>query len=126
MSAIPAFSPVPVEGLLDPAYVAGARRPDRRPRRPAAARRARRRAPGSPGVDATSEPAGTTHFVIGDAQGNVVSMTTTVESIFGSGRMVDGFFLNNQMTDFSFQPARRAGPAGRQCGGARANARARR
>jgi gamma-glutamyltranspeptidase/glutathione hydrolase len=31
-------------------------------------------------------------------------MTTTVESIFGSGRMVDGFFLNNQMTDFSFVP----------------------
>jgi gamma-glutamyltranspeptidase/glutathione hydrolase len=31
-------------------------------------------------------------------------MTTTVESIFGSGRMVDGFFLNNQMTDFSFAP----------------------
>ena len=36
--------------------------------------------------------------------GNVVSMTTTVESIFGSGRMVDGFFLNNQMTDFAFNP----------------------
>jgi gamma-glutamyltranspeptidase / glutathione hydrolase len=31
-------------------------------------------------------------------------MTTTVESLFGSGRMVDGFFLNNQMTDFSFIP----------------------
>jgi gamma-glutamyltranspeptidase/glutathione hydrolase len=31
-------------------------------------------------------------------------MTTTVESLFGSGRMVDGFFLNNQMTDFSFTP----------------------
>ena len=31
-------------------------------------------------------------------------MTTTVESVFGSGRMVDGFFLNNQMTDFSFLP----------------------
>ena len=31
-------------------------------------------------------------------------MTTTVESIFGSGRMVDGFFLNNQMTDFNFAP----------------------
>jgi gamma-glutamyltranspeptidase/glutathione hydrolase len=42
--------------------------------------------------------------VIRDAAGNVVSMTTTVESIFGSGRMVDGFFLNNQMTDFSFRP----------------------
>jgi gamma-glutamyltranspeptidase/glutathione hydrolase len=31
-------------------------------------------------------------------------MTTTVESIFGDGRMVDGFFLNNQLTDFSFAP----------------------
>jgi gamma-glutamyltranspeptidase/glutathione hydrolase len=31
-------------------------------------------------------------------------MTTTVESLFGSGRMVDGFFLNNQLTDFAFQP----------------------
>jgi gamma-glutamyltranspeptidase/glutathione hydrolase len=31
-------------------------------------------------------------------------MTATVESIFGSGRMVDGFFLNNEMTDFAFQP----------------------
>jgi gamma-glutamyltranspeptidase/glutathione hydrolase len=31
-------------------------------------------------------------------------MTTTVESVFGTGRMVDGFFLNNQLTDFSFSP----------------------
>ena len=54
--------------------------------------------------DATREPAGTTHFIVGDAHGNVVSMTATVESIFGTGRMVDGFFLNNQMTDFSFLP----------------------
>jgi gamma-glutamyltranspeptidase/glutathione hydrolase len=36
-------------------------------------------------------------------------MTTTVESIFGSGRMVDGFFLNNQMTDFSFSPVDASG-----------------
>ena len=36
-------------------------------------------------------------------------MTTTVESIFGTGRMVDGFFLNNQMTDFSFAPVDHAG-----------------
>src|SRR4030095_5474746 len=54
--------------------------------------------------DNTFEPAGTAHFIIGDADGNVVSMTTTVESIFGTGRMVDGFFLNNQLTDFSFAP----------------------
>jgi len=43
-------------------------------------------------------------MVIVDADGNAVSMTTTVESIFGTGRMVDGFFLNNQLTDFSFSP----------------------
>ena len=55
-------------------------------------------------ADRTREFAGTSHFIVRDAAGNVVSMTTTVESIFGSGRMVDGFFLNNQMTDFSFVP----------------------
>ncbi len=57
-----------------------------------------------PKIDATSEPGGTSHFVINDAKGNIVSMTTTIESFFGSGRMVDGVFLNNQMTDFSFLP----------------------
>jgi gamma-glutamyltranspeptidase/glutathione hydrolase len=38
-------------------------------------------------------------------------MTTTVESIFGDGRMVGGFFLNNQLTDFSFQPKDQDGVA---------------
>ena len=59
----------------------------------------------APGVDATIEPGGTSHFVIRDSYGNFLSMTTTVESFFGTGRMVDGFFLNNQLTDFSFSPA---------------------
>ena len=36
-------------------------------------------------------------------------MTTTVESVFGDGRMVDGFFLNNQLTDFSFSPRNKDG-----------------
>jgi gamma-glutamyltranspeptidase/glutathione hydrolase len=54
--------------------------------------------------DMTYEPTGTSHFIVRDSEGNVVSMTTTVESIFGTGRMVDGFFLNNQLTDFSFSP----------------------
>ena len=54
--------------------------------------------------DRTLEPAGTSHFVIRDTYGNVLSMTTTVESYFGTGRMVGGFFLNNQLTDFSFSP----------------------
>ncbi|MGZ8362347.1 MAG: gamma-glutamyltransferase [Caulobacteraceae bacterium] len=99
----PAFVAVPLGGLLDPAYVdqrarligdtAGPPPPAGTPK-------------GAPrmGADATVEPGGTTHFVIVDAQGNVVSMTTTVESIFGTGRMAGGFFLNNQLTDFSFSP----------------------
>ena len=94
---------VPVQGLLDPTYVASRARligPTAGP-------------PPAPGIppgaqvaaaDSTLEPAGTSHFIVRDGQGNVVSMTTTVESIFGSGRMVDGFFLNNQMTDFAFKP----------------------
>ena len=59
-------------------------------------------------------------------EGNVVSMTTTVESIFGTGRMVDGFFLNNQLTDFSFSPTDAQGRPVGQCRRARASGRARR
>jgi gamma-glutamyltranspeptidase/glutathione hydrolase len=55
------------------------------------------------------ESAGTSHFSIVDAQGNIVSMTTTIESGFGSMLMTQGFLLNNEMTDFSF----RASQAGR-------------
>ncbi|HEX3545304.1 MAG TPA: gamma-glutamyltransferase family protein [Mycobacterium sp.] len=47
---------------------------------------------------------GTSHISIIDAQGNAASMTTTVESAFGSFHMADGFILNNQLTDFSAQP----------------------
>jgi gamma-glutamyltranspeptidase/glutathione hydrolase len=99
--ADPHFVPVPVERLLDPAYVrlreqligahAGAAPP---PGEIAVPR----------GRDATAESAGTSHFVIVDADGNALSMTTTVESIFGSGRTVEGFVLNNQLTDFNFVP----------------------
>ncbi len=49
---------------------------------------------------------GTSHFSIVDANGNVVSMTTTIEGAFGSQMMVDGFMLNNELTDFSFIPAK--------------------
>lgn len=100
----PAFVGVPVQGLLDEGYVAE--------RAALATGLTGAAEPGTPpggvftGPDATREPAGTSHFVIVDAAGNAVSMTTTVESIFGSGRMAAGFFLNNQLTDFSFEPLR--------------------
>ena len=56
------------------------------------------------GQDATPDSPGTSHFTIVDKNGLTVSMTTTVESAFGSQRMVNGFMLNNQLTDFSFKP----------------------
>ncbi|CAM3717634.1 gamma-glutamyltransferase [Litorimonas haliclonae] len=55
------------------------------------------------GKDATPDSPGTSHFTVVDADGLTVSMTTTVESAFGSQRMVNGFMLNNQLTDFSFK-----------------------
>ena len=60
------------------------------------------------GVDKTVEH-GTTHISVVDAYGNVVSMTTTVESSMGSFHMVDGFLLTNQLTDFSAAPVDSAG-----------------
>jgi len=47
---------------------------------------------------------GTSHFSIVDARGDIVSMTTTIETTFGSRIFVRGFLLNNQLTDFDFAP----------------------
>lgn len=52
----------------------------------------------------------TSHLTIVDAQGNVLSMTTSIEMAFGSGLMVGGFLLNNQLTDFSFTPIKNGVP----------------
>lgn len=103
------FVGVPIEGLLDPNYLrsrAALIDPQR-----AAAKVEAGQPPGAPprGIDATGGQTGTSHFVVVDARGNVVSMTTTVESVFGSQRMVGGFFLNNQLTDFSFRVVDEAG-----------------
>ncbi len=99
----PAFVQVPTPGLLDPAYDAARAALIGDTAGPAPSHGAP--AGAAPhAADATPEPGGTSHMVIVDTRGDVLSMTTTVESIFGSGRMVDGFFLNNQLTDFSFNP----------------------
>lgn len=54
--------------------------------------------------DQSLELPSTSHFVIRDNDGNMVSMTTTIENGFGSRLMVRGFLLNNELTDFSFVP----------------------
>ncbi|WP_231491946.1 gamma-glutamyltransferase [Microbulbifer sp. HZ11] len=46
----------------------------------------------------------TSHLSIVDRYGNAVSMTTSIETGFGSRLLVKGFLLNNQLTDFSFVP----------------------
>ncbi len=99
----PDFVDVPTEGLLDKTYLAARAAligpTAGPPPQPGSPDGADVRAP-----DTTREVSGTSHFVVVDAAGDAVSMTTTVESIFGSGRMVGGFFLNNQLTDFAFAP----------------------
>jgi gamma-glutamyltranspeptidase/glutathione hydrolase len=101
----PKFVSVPVEGLLSSSYE----------RRRAAEMTVAGRVAGPPpyghppgaaaaGADHTAEPGGTSDFAIVDADGDVVSITTTIESVFGSGRTTNGFFLNNQLTDFSAAP----------------------
>ena len=60
--------------------------------------------------DQSLELPATSHFSIVDADGNIVSMTTTIENGFGSRLMVGGFLLNNELTDFSFAPERNGKP----------------
>ena len=57
-----------------------------------------------------AEGKGTTHMSIVDRDGNAVTMTTTIESGMGSFHFTRGFLLNNQLTDFSFDPSDASGP----------------
>lgn len=103
------FVCVPLEGLLDKAYL-----------RERAKLISLTRSMGTPvagtprgcGKELEREDAieaGTTHMSIVDRDGNAVSMTTTIESAFGSYQMLRGFLLNNQLTDFNFVPRDAAG-----------------
>jgi gamma-glutamyltranspeptidase / glutathione hydrolase len=104
----PDFVRMPVAGLLAPDYLAlRSQEIDRDHTLPAPQ-------PGNPSWDhpslpMASQPAqpehGTSDIAIVDAAGNAVAMTTTIEDEFGSRLLVDGFLLNNELTDFSFLPA---------------------
>jgi gamma-glutamyltranspeptidase/glutathione hydrolase len=98
------FVPVPTRGLLDPAYLksrAALIRSDR-----AMGKANPGRPPGNStqwwGHETSLEFPSTSHISIVDSAGSAVSMTTTIEAVFGSRLMVRGFLLNNQLTDFSF------------------------
>jgi gamma-glutamyltranspeptidase/glutathione hydrolase len=62
------------------------------------------------GLDNSIEAHSTSHIVAVDEHGAGLSMTTSVEDAFGSRQMVDGFILNNQLTDFSFDSQDANGP----------------
>ena len=106
--ADPDYVRVPVDGMVDRAYLAerasliqpgkslGIAQPGEPPGRRGAA----------PPFGFGPPEAGTSHISIVDAEGNALAMTTTIESAFGARLMVGGFLLNNQLTDFSFRPER--------------------
>ncbi|MFQ2102251.1 gamma-glutamyltransferase [Aeromonas sanarellii] len=102
------FVEVPVAGLLDKGYLAergrlignrsmGVAQPGKPPRSLARGR------------DATPERPSTSHVSIVDQAGMAVSMTSSIEDGFGSRLMVNGYLLNNQLTDFSFTSVDAAG-----------------
>jgi gamma-glutamyltranspeptidase/glutathione hydrolase len=102
----PDFVKMPLSGMIDPGYLAersalihdDRASPNAEPGHP----------PGDTTLGASQhqfEPVSTSHMVIVDRDGNIVTFTTTVENAFGSRLMTDGFILNNQLTDFSFRPS---------------------
>jgi gamma-glutamyltranspeptidase/glutathione hydrolase len=99
------FVPMPLTGLLDKTYLAERSKLLDRDTALEAAE------PGMPSFshsmkladDEAIELPSTSHFSIVDIYGNAVSMTTTIENGFGSRLMVNGFMLNNELTDFSFK-----------------------
>ncbi len=106
------FVKVPVKGLLDPSYIAeramlfsgfeastGKAAAGEPPWR-----EGRLYAPALP-----QDSPGTTHLSVVDETGLAISLTASIETAFGSGRMARGFLLNNQLTDFSFRPVDEAG-----------------
>lgn len=109
--ADPDWVSVPTAGLLDAGYLAQRARlirPDRSLGMPTAGQ-----PPGAAlalGADASANLPSTTHLSIVDAQGNAVTMTSSIENGFGSLQLVRGFLLNNQLTDFSFAPVDASGP----------------
>lgn len=115
-----AFVDVPVAGLLDPEYIKqrSALIDPERARTDYPAGKPPGAAPRTAAI--SSEVAGTTHFAAVDNKGNIANMTSTIEGPFGSQLVAGGFFLNNELTDFTFAPEKDGAPvANRVVGGKR-------
>tara|TARA_Y100000052_G_scaffold7329_1_gene7139 strand:- start:2842 stop:4584 length:1743 start_codon:yes stop_codon:yes gene_type:complete len=104
------FTNLPFAAMINTAYL------ERRAESISGDKEWRRKRAGNPYADAnvalgtSMELPNTSHVSIVDKEGNAVSMTTSIEFMFGSGIMVEGFLLNNQLTDFSFSPTKNRFP----------------
>lgn len=100
------FVPVPVAGMIDTSYLAG--RSALIDPGTSISKASAGIPPGAENLsfaDSTLQPEyGTSHFSVIDRAGNAVSYTSTIESSFGSGIVVGGYFLNNELTDFDMNP----------------------
>lgn len=107
------FVKVPVTGMVDPAYLA---------QRSALIDPGKTMASVSAGTppgaeqlalaeQAPGDEHGTSHFAVIDREGHAVSYTSTIESSFGSGLVVGGYYLNNELTDFDMNPVFEGKPA---------------
>ena len=106
------FVPVPIRGMLNRSYLKSRAKGISR-KRTGGKRKAGRPAMGQAFNFAPSDATkghSTTHLSVVDADGNAVSMTSSIETVFGSRLISGGFILNNQLTDFSFRPVRNGRP----------------
>jgi gamma-glutamyltranspeptidase/glutathione hydrolase len=119
--ADPAFVPAPLAALLDSRYL------DSRAKLIDPKRSMGRARAGDParvaaryGLAEPLELPSTTHLSVVDAEGNAVALTASIEAAFGNRQMVRGFLLNNELTDFSWEPEEQGRPvANRVEGGKR-------
>ncbi len=102
-----AFARVPVSGLLDAVYLKARAGQIRADRSLGEAQPGRLSDPLvlAQGSQSQFEPPSTSHLIVVDSAGDIVSMTSSIERAFGSQLMVKGFMLNSELTDFSFLPA---------------------
>ncbi|HUQ20941.1 MAG TPA: gamma-glutamyltransferase family protein, partial [Gemmatimonadaceae bacterium] len=94
----PAFVKVPIDQLLDKSYA----------RRLASTITPDRHTPTANLPTGLAEGMETTHYSVVDAKGNAVATTTTLNSLYGSGVYIRGagFFMNNEMDDFTSEPGK--------------------
>ena len=107
----PSFVDVPIRGLTDQGYVPSSSAlidPAKDMGTATAGTPPQKHAALAPQVSPVLH--GTSHMTIVDDSGEVIAMTTSVESVFGAEIMTRGFMLNNTLTDFSFQPVRDGKP----------------